>query len=246
MPSSDPPRKPKRSKGDETPKTTDAADLETPTDSTKKPQPRPEKLPTVEPLLAKPPLVQTGPPPESSASPAVARVPPAADSTPTSSVQPSSKAEAPQPISPAHTGPMSTPSTALAPAAQTPESPSTIRSETLPRPKPVVAVARTLLVRNIEIGRKLGTHASRQTRQGWNTISTRVRTTTRSAAKPLKDIRTRTSTALGKPARGINNGLTGLQHKLENSDAAVIALTLGLIVACIVLTIFAVYWWNHS
>ena len=255
MDSSNTPRKPRRSEGDGTPgpkkPTAPKSKLSSATDSTKKPRRAKSTPPEVSPATQSP--LQTSLPPESSASPAETNVQPASDSAFTSSALPSSETRTAEPstpiqgvrpISPDDAQVVDIPRTSLVSEAQTPEAP--IQSDVLPLPRRAVALARTLLLRDIEIGRRIGTRASTSTRQGSNAISARVMTTTRSLAKNSSDFRARARPVLRAPVERIDDGLTRLQQNLEKSDTVVIAVTLGLIVACIVLTILAVYWWNHS
>lgn len=103
-----------------------------------------------------------------------------------------------------------------------------------------IAIMRTLAMRNIEITHKASRHVGHAVNGFIGQISRRV-SSVEIGGKPIQTVVRETGSNLGKQPGLI---LTSWQEQLQHSDAAVIGSTLFLILACILLTLLAVYLWN--
>jgi hypothetical protein len=113
----------------------------------------------------------------------------------------------------------------------------------------LVKLSRTVALRNMEVGRKYGRQAADATR-GWvnkasNRLSRGVSQAQSGKGGTMDDVRQRTSKVTRQISENLDRGFNYTQRRLEVSDSAVIAFTLALVLACIVLTALAVYAWNR-
>jgi cobalamin biosynthesis Mg chelatase CobN len=99
----------------------------------------------------------------------------------------------------------------------------------------------------MEIGRKYGSRASDSVRHAASNVSERVSKSTsemRSGSRPnTSALSQRAGDVTRRIGSNLDRGLNYTQRRLEQSDTAVIAFTLILMVACIVLTALAVWVW---
>ncbi len=100
----------------------------------------------------------------------------------------------------------------------------------------------------MEIGRKYGSQAATSVRGAARSVSSRVSkgaAEARTSGSRTSAVSQRASNATRRVGESLDRGFNYTQRRLEESDTAVIAFSLILIVACIVLTTLAVYLWNR-
>jgi hypothetical protein len=107
----------------------------------------------------------------------------------------------------------------------------------------LVGLSRTAAIRNMEVGRKYGRQAADATRRAVGNVSSQI--SKRVAGARGREINTgdiskRASDISRRAGESLDRGFNYAQRRLEESDTAVIAFTLALVIACIVLTALVV------
>ncbi len=248
------PRRPKRPaketpetspEGGEAPAKPRSSKASTPSSRTAgKPAPKPRTTKKPEPAA---------PPAEEAAPAAKASEPPAAEAASMPVINPANELPAAT-AEPEEPG--SSPSTLRIPGLAAPRTRTARTSSTGPAKQSpgdrLVVISRTLVLRNMEIARKYGTRAGHTVRESVTRLSERLpkretvaQSTATTTGRLGSSIKAQLSNAGRRTGEAFDRGFNFTERRLQESDTAVIAFTLILILACIVLTTLAVYVWNH-